>query len=267
MSSSLRVSSLVAVAAAVMAAAAFGPGAQAQVVSFNFTQTSNPLAAGELAGAPGVRVANWNNGTGNDIYWGNSYSFASSALVDDSGSLVAGLSLSVTGGYWPFTWTSGLNNDAHMFNTMLDLWNSDAASISLSGISYASYDAYFYLYPDAGSTTARGGHVTIGDTTYFVNGGNGANSLSAADDSGAGYVLSTATTLADSLAAPGNYVKFSGLTGDSLTASLVADNFGDGVPRLKIAGFQIVAVPEPATLALVGCGLVGALLRTRRTRQ
>ena len=55
----------------------------------------------------------------------------------------------------------------------------------------------------------------------------------------------------------GNYVRFSGISGSSFTASFVAQAMGDSTQRLKIAGFQIVsadpvAVPTHAPGAPTG---------------
>lgn len=230
--------------------------AQAQIISVNLTPggtafgtTPTTLASSDLAGAPGVRTNDWNNIT--------SASFSGASLVDSSGSTVSGLTLTVSGPN-PNTRNnvgSASQNDYTVFNTVIDI--SSSASISLSGIPYNAYDLFFYIFPETTSTTARGGHITIGSTTYYVNGGNGANAVSMPGTDGSGYVLSTATTLLASQSTPGNYVKFTGLTGSSQTVSLVSDNFGDNTPRLKVGGFQLVAVPEPSTLAMLGMGVLG----------
>lgn len=252
------------------AAAMFvGAGLSAQEISVNLTPggtafgtTPTTLTSSELAGAPGVRTDNWNNITSAD--------FGGVSLMDNSGSTVSGLTLTVTGPN-PNTRNnvgSASQNDYTVFNTVID--DSGTASISLSGIPYASYDLYFYIFPDVASSSPRGGHITIGSTTYYVNGGytSGGNAISIPDTSGNGYVLSTATTLVDSAAAPGNYVEFTGLSGSSMTASLIADNFGDGVPRLKVGGFQIVAVPEPSAFAVAGMGMLGLVgMLNRRPRK
>ena len=56
------------------------------------------------------------------------------------------------------------------------------------------------------------------------------------------------------------------LTGSTLTASFVGVNAGDaGTLRNKVVGFQIVEVPEPGTVGLLGVAAAGLLVRRRRT--
>jgi len=63
-------------------------------------------------------------------------------------------------------------------------------------------------------------------------------------------------------ATAGNYIRFTGLTGSGFTLTATPDA-GSG----PINAIQIVSVPEPASLALVVLGAVGALAaRTRQSR-
>ncbi|HUS46385.1 MAG TPA: PEP-CTERM sorting domain-containing protein [Phycisphaerae bacterium] len=73
------------------------------------------------------------------------------------------------------------------------------------------------------------------------------------------FVQATGTSAAT--ATDGNYVRFTGLTADSLTLTTTPES-GDG----PINGIQIVAVPEPAALALLSLGLAATLARRRQTQ-
>ncbi len=59
----------------------------------------------------------------------------------------------------------------------------------------------------------------------------------------------------------GNYVKYTGLSGDLTVDGQVGEN---GAPRGVINGFVIVAVPEPSSAALLGLGGLAFFFRRRR---
>ncbi len=207
-------------------------------LSFNVKGTSNTgMTPAEVAGASGARFTNWNNlniasGTG-----------SMTNLVDSNGAQVTGVSVSLSGGNAGTAFNRGIaspSNDTRLFDTVLDKFDGTAATISVTGIPYGTYDVYFYMADDG---AARGGSFTVGSTTYYLRGGAGTPT-----SSGTGYVQSSDTTFNSGADTQANYVKFTGLSG-TLTATFTAVNQGDSVQRLKFPGFQIVGTATPANTA------------------
>lgn len=207
-------------------------------LSFNVKGTSNiGMTSVEVAGASGARFANWNNFS---VTSGNG---SISNLVDSNGAQVTGVSVTMTSGNGGTTFSRGISspsNDTRMFDTVHDKYDGTAATISVTGIPYGTYDVYFYMADDG---AARGGSFTVGGTTYYLRGGAGTPT-----SSGTGYVQSTDTAFNGGADTQANYVKFTGLSG-TLTATFTAVNEGDSVQRLKFPGFQIVGTAAPANTA------------------
>ena len=137
----------------------------------------------------------------------------------------------------------------YLLNGYLNNGGSGNVVISLSSIPYAMYNIIVYLSSD---TAGRTGTVNVGSTTYDFS-TMGPAEISGAD---ASLIQTTDTSGANPSA---DYAIFSGLTGNSQTITTAIPNYGG------IAGFQIVAVPEPTTLALAGMGGL-MLLRMRNHR-
>lgn len=222
--------------------------AQAQVVSLKYG--SELIPSGGLAGA--VLAPNWNNSAS----MGSSVS--GSSLLDSSGattSIAYTLATSQTWGGWNIGGTPSQDADGSYNKLMLNQYLNSAPnfgnpeSLSLSGISYGSYDLYVYFSSDA---AGRNQSITLGSTTYDFS------TVGSAATSGANALLtqSTSTTGANPTA---DYVVFSGLTGGLQTVDLNSQNGGG------ITAFQIVAVPEPGTMALAALGGTSLLFRRRRS--
>lgn len=213
------------------------------------------LAATDVAGIAGVAQANWNNVmvTHNSNGWVEA-NF--SGAVDNSGA-ATGLSVTVDqqdgggayirmagGGDWGFTGTDKILREGSVRRDI---------EVNVSDIPYALYDVYIYHYfwqaqnQDVSLAVADGATGSVDpDTYYFRLGGN------------ATYTQATDTAMpAEGNPAYANYVLFSGNTASSF--DVVSDRLGVGV-----AAIQIVAVPEPASLALLGLGSAVILLRRRR---
>lgn len=222
--------------------------AQAQVVSLKYGTELIP--SGGQAGA--VLAPNWNNSAS------SSYSVSGSGLLDNSGvATTIGYTLSTpqTWGGWSIGATPSQDADGSYNKLMLNQYLNSAPnfgnteSLSLSGISYGSYDLYVYFSSDA---AGRNQSITLGSTTYDFS------TVGAAATSGANALLtqSTSTTGANPTA---DYVIFSGLTGGSQTVNINSQSGGG------ITAFQVVGVPEPGTMALAALGGASLLFRRRRS--
>ncbi|EDY16765.1 autotransporter-associated beta strand repeat protein [Chthoniobacter flavus Ellin428] len=203
------------------------------------------IATSDLAGVAPARVGFWNNLLSPAL---QGATVSSSTLTDDTGAIVTGAAVSFTGGTTStaydlagFLVGTESTNESDLFASVFDQYNGTPGSVTVSGIPYSSYDVIFYLY-DGGAT--RGGSISLGGTTYFVKGGAGNPAVD-----GSGYVQSSATTLGTATGA--NFVRFSGVSGTSFTATFVAQNLGDSTQRLKIAGIQIASrdAVSPPTVA------------------
>lgn len=242
--------SLRTVAVALLAAVA--TGASAQVISWNLDNNGGLGGASQYAG---VVSAN---------YWNNSWpSNPTTDLIDNSGTAST---LDLAYASWG-TWSiqgSHPGQDANgsynkeLLNGYLNAgpagWNPPITDshVTLTQIPYAQYNIYVYFSSDAAN---RPGYVTDGTTSYFFN------TLGAASIAGSDALLVQTTETSNANHPGANYAVFSGLSGASqtITVQMEQNDLWGG-----IAGFQVVAVPEPSALALGAIGLMlGGVSRRR----
>ncbi len=247
-------------AATLAAVAAFaGVGAaNAAVIGVNFVGGSGGTPAGyTVTGTTGVvSQSGWNNETGS--------SGTGIAVTTSSGG--AGGTITYTSNA-----TYALNNftPANATQQLLGGWldnygdsntpPSAADSITVSNLPTSiagstgntPYDVYIYLND---GIAGEGGTYTV----------NGVQEILVSNGS---YSSFTAITPGALSSTHGNYYEFTGLTGSTLTITALATpvngNTG-GFYRAPLNGFQIVSVPEPASLGLTAIGALGLLLLKRR---
>jgi len=144
-----------------------------------------------------------------------------------------------------------------MFESELDLFAT--TTFTLTDVPYAVYDVYYYVQ-DASDNEIRGGNVTANNVTesirMFASPGAITGGNFAYVEANNQFTWDPATTT------QGTYLRIQNLTGTTLT--MVVAPLNTGTPRLRMSGFQVVQVPEPTSLSLLGlCGTL-ALLRRRR---
>ena len=134
--------------------------------------------------------------------------------------------------------------------------DSAPSSFTIGGLDNATtYVLYVYTLNDNPAQFT----VTAGSTTYYVQSQLG--SAFALDNT---WIRSSSTTPGTYVT--GNYVEFAGIspTANSITVTLHAGN--PNWAQRDVNAFQIAAVPEPATWALLAFSLTSVVIFRRRRR-
>jgi PKD repeat protein len=233
-------------------AASSSTNGTANIISVNFCDWNgatvpprNPMLSISLAGAPGVRVDNWNN-----IQASTGTNRTGSTLVYDDGTTVGGaFKIAYTSPRAGGQAANTLLNDALMFSGYDQVWNNQTNKVVLTDIPFANYD--IYIYADAANANGGGRISMEGQQDYWVK-TLAAMLINTTNNTGAGYKQITYTTQESAVSGPGgsgNYVLYSGLSGSSQTFTTAAMYMGNANHRLALAGFQIVQIAEAPPVA------------------
>jgi len=260
-----------------------GSGAQAASISVNFTPIAGDTVdvdADEsslvgVTGAETVSGSGWNNirtrpaGSAGDptefraaTQGGNHLDMIDSTATD------SGVNMTSSGTFFfNFGFVSNPNQastgDAGLMHSYL-LTNS-SETVSLSGLATWAPNGYVvYAMFDIGIQGPRtyGIAVTDGSTTQSfwtadTDSDGGGFDTDVNNDGIIEWKQTTATTSGTAVT-DANYAVFGTFTGDTMTIS------GADATRAVLSGFQIVAVPEPSTGALLSLLALGGLARRRR---
>jgi uncharacterized protein (TIGR03382 family) len=216
-----------------------GISAQAQsIISWSY---ANGLAVSGTAGV--VPAINWNL----------TQESGSANLLDNSGAST-GTTLSLAGGFGAWGIGGAVQDPDGTYNSAIfsGYYNSFSSTLTLGSIPFSTYDIYVYFSSDADGRT---GTISDGTTTFSFS-----TDARAKVDAHGNFAF--AQTIDTGLSYPSaDYAIFSGLSGTSTTLT-IASNPNSG---MGIAGFQIVAVPEPGTMTLAALGGLGLLFWRRRS--
>ena len=242
---------LLAIAAATALIAA---PSHAAPIGVNFVGGGGTLAPSDVAGHPDVEQSNWNNLTGS--------TGTSVAITDEDGNDNGG-TLTITYSA-PSVFQTGIGTataDQRLMNGYLDSRpaNGNPATVTVTGVPFDVYQIYFYSDGDNTSDRQNGLILNEGtpseQTVLLTDSGDGDVDFAGDYEGNSGQIATTST--------PPTLETFTGRFDNVTGSSFTLETTGAG-NRGPLQGFQIVVIPEPASLALLGLG--GLCLLTRRKR-
>lgn len=217
---------------------------EAGVIGINFGSDQSALASSDITGV--IAQANWNNAPGAVSSLTN--------LLDETGTATtANVTWSSSN-----TWKASANATPteKLLYGYLDGGSTGApVNVSITDISFALYDAYIYINRDGNDSTST---YTVNGQTVTVTPGSNQTSLS----------LAGITTIGDpNPGTSGTYIHFINLSGDfSLLTSNAFDYPQSGDGRSPVNAIQIVSVPEPSSIVLIGAGLSALFFLRRKNK-
>lgn len=236
--------------------------ASAEAISLNFVGSSGFAGYAVGSDAAGVvSVGNWN-----DVPIAQQTNMP---LKDSTGATVSGLTFSTSeafqfsgSAYGPNGASFAQTGNTNMMQAMIYHSGGQAVDLTFNGtVPYNTFDIYVY-YNAALANTQR----------VSILGGSG-NSLGLSQLAYESAGSDTAFVLSDGVGGNNaNYVKFAGLTSANVPTNFIIQAQGTsssafGGPFGGFCGLQIVSVPEPGTLVLLGTALLGLLAYAWRKRK
>lgn len=224
----------------------------ASTVSVNFISRSAPSVSPDFlrveSGASSVGVAGLN---GNNFWNDVELAIGSESVTGNSGE-VATIDWATFNPTRMWSQSGSANRtvaledpNGDMMDGHFEGWTPTQISLTVSGLAddFSAYDVFLYVGDDAGGRTG----------SFSINGGAPVTFTS--------QLFTGTYTEVTSPGQAGNYIRFSGITGDSFTIVGGGDNTSN---RTGIRGIEVTNVPEPTSALLLGSGAL-LLLRRRRT--
>jgi hypothetical protein len=215
----------------------------------------HPLASADAAGV--ASQAYWNNASVHAGSTANVLSPTAGVLVDSNDNATnTTISWTASNCFAAGTATKSTANQ-ELMNGYIDLSyaGSNLTKITLSNISYATYDVYVYVGSDGTDRIGHGCLVSSGGTsssTYFKT--------YSANFDGSTWVAATGSGTATANEA--QYIVFHNVTGSSFTYCEAGDTNNVGVCAIQI----VSTVPEPSSTVLMLMGVAGISWHVRRRR-
>jgi len=225
------------------------------MIGVNFVGNSVAAADYTLTTTQNAGVANqvnWNNAKLNSGATADLFGPLAGQLADNTG-VDSGAAITWSANGKGKVGRAGVTDDNVLMNGYLDDSSTvvgNNATVTFGSLNQFAADGYkVYVYFGA-ATDNRTGTISDGTTTFYTKTKSSTSYSFPAD-----YTIATSTTDGTYVAA--NYAVFSG-TADDLTLTYQRDSGNGG-----ILGIQVVAVPEPATLGMLGLGTIITLLIRR----
>jgi hypothetical protein len=237
----------------------------------NGTGDQTALLAGESAGV--IPQTNWNSFLDDPAVASETFPLnlgngtASGASVTFSGS--------------PNDWDTNITATTSMNNKMMlgyiDTNDTSITTVAVNGLPASftgpGYNVYVYYDGDNGTQHRVGRYEINGVSMWGRDAGVNFDGTFTQGQTATDPAPGMSGTGLDNLAAAvatvpaGNYMVFGPLTSANFTLNVQASASAGGTNRAALNGMQIVAVPEPSTIALVVMGALGGLgLLIRRRR-